>query len=121
MTIAEGIIASGNSTERNADNPCTRCGACCAYFRVQFYWREVETTSEYQVPDKMTEDLDEFRKCMKGTKEKRNNRCVCLRGRIGKRVMCGIYRNRPSVCRGFSPSYCDGKQNKRCDQARAAH
>ncbi|HDH0840599.1 TPA: YkgJ family cysteine cluster protein, partial [Klebsiella pneumoniae] len=21
-------------------NPCMTCGACCAYFRVSFYWAE---------------------------------------------------------------------------------
>lgn len=25
------------------NNPCVSCGACCAYFRVSFYWAESES------------------------------------------------------------------------------
>ncbi|MEG6657786.1 YkgJ family cysteine cluster protein, partial [Pseudomonas aeruginosa] len=24
----------------STDNPCLTCGACCAHFRVSFYWGE---------------------------------------------------------------------------------
>jgi uncharacterized protein len=101
-------------------NPCVQCGACCAFFRVQFYWREVEKNKDYQVPEP-TEDLDPFKKCMKGTNKKNHPQCVALKGRIGEQVGCMIYENRPSVCRTFTPSYADGKPNKRCDRAREAH
>jgi len=26
----------------SSDNPCLSCGACCAAFRVSFYWREAD-------------------------------------------------------------------------------
>ncbi|HBP8873638.1 TPA: YkgJ family cysteine cluster protein, partial [Escherichia coli] len=26
----------------NNPNPCMRCGACCAFFRVSFYWAEAD-------------------------------------------------------------------------------
>ena len=101
-------------------NPCISCGACCCYFRVEFYWREAEKNSEHQVPQQFTEDLNSFKRCMKGTLNKSGNRCVALSGKIGKRVGCTIYANRPSPCRNFQYSYADGKPNKRCDEARAA-
>ena len=104
-----------------SSNPCTRCGACCAYFRVQFYWREVEKDSLHKVPEPLTQDVDSFLKCMRGTGKKRGNHCIALKGRIGKLAVCTIYENRPSVCRNFTASYIDGKPNKRCDEARAAY
>ena len=37
-------------------NPCMTCGACCAFFRVSFYWAEAngETTKD----DKWTQIID---------------------------------------------------------------
>ncbi|EEX7666747.1 YkgJ family cysteine cluster protein, partial [Escherichia coli] len=26
----------------NNPNPCMTCGACCAFFRVSFYWAEAD-------------------------------------------------------------------------------
>lgn len=108
-------------------NPCIQCGACCCYFRVEFYWREIEPTSQYRVPAPLTEDLNPFKKCMKGTLEKTGNRCVALSGKVGRQVACTIYPNRPSPCRNFAFSYAPnedgtpGPKNKRCDEARAAN
>ncbi len=102
-------------------NPCVKCGACCSYFRVEFYWREAEKNSEHQVPIKLTEDINDFKRGMKGTQEKNGNRCVALQGKVGKCVSCAIYTNRSTPCRRFQASYTDGKPNKRCDEARAAH
>ena len=45
-------------------HPCIRCGACCSYFRVQFYWRDAEPDSEYRVPLDLTENLDDFHRCI---------------------------------------------------------
>jgi uncharacterized protein len=103
------------------ENPCVRCGACCAYFRVEFYWRETDRTESHGVPVALSEDLTDFLRCMKGTNRKRGAQCVGLRGRVGDRAVCSIYPNRPSPCRAFTASYADGKPNKRCDEARRAH
>ncbi|MDX1269447.1 MAG: YkgJ family cysteine cluster protein, partial [Oceanisphaera sp.] len=32
----------------SSGNPCLTCGACCAFFRVSFYWGEIH--SDFQVP-----------------------------------------------------------------------
>ena len=102
-------------------HPCQKCGACCAYFRVGFYWWEAETESEYQVPKHLTVDLDFRQRCMKGTEHKHQNRCVALTGKIGEHVSCSIYEHRPTPCRQFKASYENGEQEPRCDQARAKH
>ena len=103
-------------------NPCVSCGACCAFFRVQFYWREANPgESDHVVPAGHFEDLDDRFRCMKGTAAKHRPQCVGLRGRIGRDAHCSIYAHRPSPCRAFRASYGDGVHRARCDEARRAH
>lgn len=114
---------NGNMSQKAAPvHPCMTCGACCAFFRVEFYWREAnrEDTAN-AVPAHLVEDLTPQTRCMKGTSSKHNPKCVALKGRIGESVQCSIYENRSSVCRKFTASYEDGQQNVRCDEARAKH
>ena len=103
-------------------NPCVGCGACCAHFRVQFYWREANAEdAKPSVPKALVDDLDSQWRCMRGTGSKHHPKCVALKGRIGENAQCSIYPNRPSPCHEFKASYSDGKRNERCDQARQAH
>ena len=64
---------------------CLSCGACCAYFRVSFYWKEAEV---FGIPKAMTEPLPPFRFFMKGTGGI-PPRCVALTGEIGG-GFCGV-------------------------------
>ena len=60
-------------------NPCMSCGACCAYYRVSFYWGESDGAPGGFVPKELTEQVHPQLLCMKGT----NNyppRCIALRG-----------------------------------------
>lgn len=107
--------------EKDWQHPCLKCGACCSYFRVAFYWRESEPEGEYKVPKDLTVDLDSFHRAMRGTEVKHQPRCIALRGNIGEKAWCGIYENRPTPCRQFKASYEDGYSHPRCDQARAKH
>ena len=103
-------------------HPCVGCGACCAHFRVQFYWREANPgEAEHLVPEGMHEDLGGLYRCMKGTGRKHHPKCEALTGRIGKDACCSIYSRRPTPCRDFTASYSDGRHHPRCDQARRAH
>lgn len=105
-----------------APNPCVSCGACCAYFRVQFYWREANPgESENLVPPGYFEELTEFHRCMKGTSKKHHPKCAGLGGKIGQNAACTIYPYRPTPCREFRASYSDGRHHPRCDEARRAH
>ncbi|MGE3681794.1 MAG: YkgJ family cysteine cluster protein [Bdellovibrionales bacterium] len=98
------------------------CGACCAHFRVQFYWRESNVgESEHVVPFDLVEDLTPQFRCMKGTNLKHRPKCIALRGRIGATGHCSIYPHRPTPCREFKASFEDGRPNPRCDEARRAH
>lgn len=62
-------------------NPCMTCGACCAYFRVSFYWAEASDGGG-TVPVDLTEPLTPFLRCMRGTNQKQS-RCVALEGELG--------------------------------------
>ncbi|MFL7843402.1 YkgJ family cysteine cluster protein [Raoultella ornithinolytica] len=100
-------------------NPCMTCGACCAYFRVSFYWAEADDAGGV-VPTRLTEPLTPFLRCMSGTNQ-RQIRCAALKGEIGESVHCSIYRHRPSHCREFSQSGEGGEVNEACNRARARY
>ncbi len=101
-------------------NLCLSCGACCAFYRCSFYWREASDQTPGGAPVEWTEDLTPIYRAMKGTNDARP-RCIALEGEIGKAVRCVIYDRRPTPCHAFPPSYIDGTRNERCDKARAAH
>lgn len=101
-------------------HPCLRCGACCSYFRVAFHWSEADASLGGQVPPDLTEKLDHHRLIMRGTRSA-PVRCTGLQGVIGKAAHCGIYEQRPSVCREMQPSWESGTVSVQCDKARVAH
>lgn len=93
---------------------CQRCGACCAVFRVSFYWGEGDDAPGGQVPVALTRPVGTLHRCMAGT-EARPVRCVALQGEVGRSVACAIYAQRPSTCRGVQPG------DSQCLKARCAH
>ncbi len=100
------------------DHPCLRCGACCAAWRVSFYFGECH--GEGGVPPDLTTPISPFRVAMVGT-EAAPWRCVALEGEVGAAVRCAIWPRRSSTCRAFAASYADGARDERCDDARARH
>lgn len=96
-----------------ADNPCSDCGACCRYFRVSFYHGELDTQPGGLVPAELCTQITPFRACMKGT-EAGSGRCIAL----GDDMRCGIYEQRPSVCREFPVFMPDGTMNPECIRLR---
>ncbi len=77
-------------------NICQSCGACCAHFRVSFYWAEANDGGG-PVPAALTENISPHLRCMKGTWSN-HPRCIALAGTIGEQVHCTIYRQRSSTC-----------------------
>ncbi|WP_437610558.1 YkgJ family cysteine cluster protein [Erwinia sp. V71] len=100
-------------------NPCVSCGACCAAFRVSFYWAEADDGAGC-VPSELTEPLTPFLRAMSGT-NCRSPRCCALQGEVGQEVSCTIYTQRSSTCREFHLSGENGEQNTACDRARARY
>ena len=106
-------------------NPCLDCGACCAHYRVSFYWGEADKDQGGLVPVEMTEDVTPYLRCMRGTNHPQP-RCIALQGKVGGAVRCLIYAFRPSACREFGLSCEDGRWHaeggelERCNSARAA-
>lgn len=93
---------------------CQRCGACCAHFRVSFYWGEADDAPGGTVPVALTRPVNAHLRCMAGT-ERRPARCVALAGEIGREVACTIYAQRSSSCQEVQPG------DEKCLRARAAH
>jgi hypothetical protein len=101
-------------------NPCLTCGACCAHFRVSFYWGECASAGG-SVPDLLTVPiLGTHFVAMQGT-DARPVRCVGLLGDVGGAVRCSLYEKRSSTCREFEAAWIHGEPNPHCDAARAAH
>lgn len=96
---------------------CMTCGACCAFFRVSFYWGELQSGGGV-VPDALADKLNHHMSCMQGTNSK-SPRCVALAGEVGQAVACTIYNERPSPCRSFSCNAESLEYNPDCDRARA--
>ena len=99
-------------------NPCLTCGACCAAFRVSFYWAESDEAVAICVPADMTCPVAPLLCAMKGT-DQPHPWCIALRGTVGVKVWCSIYERRPSVCQEVLSSGQDGLTNLWCDRARA--
>ncbi len=93
---------------------CQQCGACCAYFRVSFYWAEGDDAPGGTVPAHLTQAISPNLRCMSGTQAK-PARCVALTGEIGQRVGCSIYAQRSSTCQELMPG------DDKCLKARAHH
>ena len=95
----------------DAMSPCLGCGACCAAFRVSFYWAEAETLGLR--PD-MTEQVNAQMSCMAGTNRSAPH-CLALQGEVGRQVSCSVYAQRPSPCREVQPG------DEKCARARDRH
>ncbi|WPP01789.1 YkgJ family cysteine cluster protein [Pseudomonas sp. HR96] len=100
-------------------HPCLSCGACCAHFRVSFYWGECVSGGGL-VPDERVVQVTPSRVAMLGT-ESRPSRCISLSGEVGKAVSCSMYAERSSTCREFEAAWEFGQPSESCDKARAAY
>lgn len=97
-----------NTENLNPINHCLSCGACCAFYRVSFYWAEIV---ERAIPEKLIEQLTPHHACLTGTNNP-NPRCVALEGEVGKCVKCTAYEQRPSPCHELSVG------DEKCNKAR---
>ncbi|OLU17331.1 MULTISPECIES: YkgJ family cysteine cluster protein [unclassified Pseudomonas] len=100
-------------------NPCLACGACCAYFRVSFFWGECQSAGG-SVPDEQVIQISPHLVAMRGT-ETKPARCNALLGDVGQGTRCTQYAQRSSTCRDFEASWVNGEHNPRCDDARKAY
>ena len=92
-----------------AEHICTHCGACCATFRVSFYWAEGEA-----LPPTYTEPLTPVYACMAGTNQAQP-KCIALQGEVGRAVSCNVYEHRSSTCQGVQLG------DEQCQKARLHH
>lgn len=104
------LMVSSASNVTDSDI-CMTCGACCATYRVSFYWGEGEALG---IPETMTSKVNDFYSCMKGT-EAKPVRCIALKGEVGKAVACQIYDRRSSTCQSVQVG------DEQCRKARQMH
>lgn len=97
------------SEDATEDSPCQRCGACCASFRVAFYWAEGEA-----LPPALVQPLRRLEACMAGT-DTAAPHCAALEGEVGRSTRCAVYARRPSPCRSVQPG------DAQCLRARDRH
>jgi Fe-S-cluster containining protein len=90
---------------------CQRCGACCAAYRVSFYWAEAEVLG---LPPDLVQPLTPVLACLAGTNQAQPH-CAALDGRVGESVACRAYAQRPSPCRELQAG------DDQCRRARARH
>jgi len=72
------------------------------------------------VAAELTEQLDPHRVVMRGTQASQPH-CIALQGKVGEAVSCGIYEQRPSICRQVVPAWELGAPSAQCDKARRAY
>ena len=92
-----------------SEDSCLSCGACCAHFRVSFYWAE-----GLNLPEHYTEPVTAVYSCMAGTNQSQP-RCIALQGEIGVGVSYGVYSARSSSCQEVQAG------DAQCNKARAAY
>ena len=105
---------STNAADTATELDCQRCGACCATYRVSFYWAEADDAPRGTVPAALTRQVSAWHRCMAGT-EAHPVRCVGLQGEVGQGVACSLYAQRSSTCREVQPG------DAQCLRARARH
>jgi Fe-S-cluster containining protein len=98
-------------------HPCLDCGACCAAFRVAFYWAEAQPENPDGVPAELAIITRPNMLAMRGT-DGPDIRCIALQGVVGEQTHCTIYAQRPSPCRDLKASYENGAHSPQCDRAR---
>ncbi|PXW95580.1 hypothetical protein C7444_109150 [Sphaerotilus hippei] len=103
----------------SSDNPCVRCGACCASFRVDFSRDELASEGG-SVPDGLTVPLTGTLVRLRGT-DHAQPRCAALTGQVGVNARCGIYEWRPGPCREFGQLAPLGLGDEACARARRRH
>lgn len=94
---------------------CRECGACCACFPY-IGVRPTENVPERHFLDVTVEGTSGEVTVDRFLRRKENDlTCAALEGELGSRVGCGIYENRPRVCRDFEPG------SDKCHAARRAY
>ena len=108
-------LEKGVMSERTAMNlepsTCQNCGACCAQYRVSFYWQEAVQRG---LDEDMLLQVSPWQVCFRGT-ELQPVRCVNLEGEVGSSVSCRIYEKRTTPCRSVEIG------DEKCLRAREAH
>ena len=111
------LTSPGDASAMPETNPCLKCGACCACYKVAFDLTETDACTDGIVPSAYTVQISQTRCAMRGT-QRGNRRCIALEGVVGQQVTCTIYSRRPSCCHHFLASWEKDIVNPICNRAR---
>src|SRR5687768_5750259 len=83
---------------------CTRCGACCLnppenVAEGYFEYVEVEARDSLNAKPELVRRYTREKDGRLHMRITSDQRCLALLGRVGQRVRCSIYHERPSPCR----------------------
>jgi Fe-S-cluster containining protein len=87
-------------------SPCNSCGACCSYSSAWPRFTLEDDAALARIPAKFIAVDGSGMLCA-------GDRCGALLGEVGCATSCGIYVNRPDVCRACEPG------DTACGMARA--
>jgi Fe-S-cluster containining protein len=106
--VIEMTAQGGNIASPSPDQPCQSCGACCSYSSSWPRFSLEDDAALARIPAKYVAASGSGMACT-------GDRCTALRGEVGKATACGIYADRPDVCRACEPG------DEACSMARAHH
>ena len=78
----------------DVENVCQACGACCSY---SANWPRFTTEDDAAldlIPEQFVNERLSGMRCD-------GDRCSALSGKVGVATSCGIYADRPEVCRDY--------------------
>ncbi len=93
---ADPAATAAPAVEITTDNPCVRCGACCAYSANWPRFSIEEDDALSLIPEALVNERQSGMRC-------EGERCCALAGDIGVTTSCTIYAARPEVCRSCEP------------------
>ncbi|TLD77063.1 YkgJ family cysteine cluster protein [Escherichia coli] len=108
-----------NSIKMSNPNPYMTCGACCAFFRVSFYWAEADDAGG-NVPASLTEQISPL-SSLYARHQSEKSPMSRSGHHPAENAYCSVYKNRPSICREFAMSGENGEINEACNRARAKY
>jgi len=85
---------------------CTKCGACCWVKHWSHGYTPLTDFDLTNVPGTLVVERQYGRVKLRVLQDKPRHggfACIALAGRIGQRVSCSIYEQRPQFCREFKP------------------
>jgi len=108
MTQGEHSATEPSGASQGDAFDCRLCGACCSFSREWPRFTLEEDAYLDSIPPEFVNETESGMRCV-------GDRCSALIGEVGRSTSCGIYSQRPDVCRACQPG------DDACRMAREHH